>query len=91
MRNIVDLPKNQIDSLASICRREGISRAEAVRQAVATYTKQHESDGDDEAFGIWRDRKIDGVALPAKAALSVAVVKGFGERLQPTSNKLLTS
>ena len=43
MRTIVDLPEDQIAALDRYGRREGISRAEALRRAVAAFvpTKQH--------------------------------------------------
>ena len=66
MRTIVDLPKDQIDSLAELCRREGISRAEAIRRAIASYLADEGAASDDDAFGMWRDRKIDGVAYQSK-------------------------
>ncbi len=37
MRTIVDLPKEQIEALDSYAKSKGISRAAAVREAVATY------------------------------------------------------
>ncbi|CAN5556375.1 hypothetical protein BH20VER3_BH20VER3_04790 [soil metagenome] len=37
MRTIVDLPETQIKALDSYRKREGISRAEAVRRAVAAF------------------------------------------------------
>ena len=66
MRTIIDLPKDQIDSLAEVCRREGISRAEAIRRAITSYLAEEASAADDDAFGMWRDRKIDGVAYQRK-------------------------
>jgi hypothetical protein len=39
VRTIVDLPKEQIRRLALLCRREKISRAEAVRRAVDRYLR----------------------------------------------------
>ena len=66
MRTIVDIPDEQLDSLASLCQREGISRAEAVRRAVASYLNEQADNLDDDAFGIWRKRKIDGVAYQRK-------------------------
>ena len=66
MRTIVDIPDEQLDSLASICRRYGISRAEAVRRAVASYLNEQADDTEDDAFGMWRKRKIDGVAYQRK-------------------------
>lgn len=59
MRAIVDLPDDQIQRLAALCRREGISRAEAVRRAVAEYLNARSVNED--AYGLWRSREIDGV------------------------------
>jgi len=62
MRTIVDLPEVQLGALDRFCRREGISRAEAVRRAVATYIRRERDAKTDPAFGLWRDRAIDGLA-----------------------------
>jgi metal-responsive CopG/Arc/MetJ family transcriptional regulator len=62
MRTIVDLPEDQIRVLAEICERQGISRAEAVRRAVAEYAGRHGAGEADKAFGSWRGRRIDGLA-----------------------------
>jgi metal-responsive CopG/Arc/MetJ family transcriptional regulator len=61
MRTIVDLPKEQLDALSQMGQREQISRAEAVRRAVAAYLREHGSmtATGDEAFGLWNDRKLD--------------------------------
>ena len=57
MRTIIDLPEDQLDRLASVCQREGISRAEAVRRAVAVYLARQPTDADLEgAFGMWAHR-----------------------------------
>ena len=61
MRTIVDLPASQIESLADWCKRQGLSRAEAIRQAVAHYLAQHVEVERDEAFGLWKQRDIDGL------------------------------
>ena len=62
MRTIVDLPDEQLDSLAELCRQGRISRAEAIRRAVALYISKHGAADKDEAFGLWRRRKVEGVA-----------------------------
>ena len=65
MRTIVDLPEEQLQWLASLCVREGISRAEAIRRAVeASMQRDEKADFKralDAAFGMWKDRGIDGV------------------------------
>ena len=62
MRTIIDLPDHQLDSLAELCRQGRISRAEAIRRAVALYINKHAAADKDEAFGLWRGRKVEGVA-----------------------------
>ena len=62
MRTIIDLPDEQLAALDGICRRDGISRAEAIRQAVTLLMRQRAAGRDGVAFGIWRGkRKIDGL------------------------------
>lgn len=59
MRAIVDLPDEQVQGLAELCQREGLSRAEAVRRAIAEYLRARRPG--DEMFGLWRGRRIDGL------------------------------
>jgi hypothetical protein len=64
MRTIVDLPEEQLSSLARICSRDGISRAEAIRRAVTLYAKREQSTerAVSAAFGLWRGRHPDALA-----------------------------
>ncbi|MDP3719243.1 MAG: CopG family transcriptional regulator [Acidobacteriota bacterium] len=62
MRTIIELPADQVESLDEWCRREGVSRAEAVRRAVADHLQKHHTVGAKRAFGIWRDLAEDGLA-----------------------------
>lgn len=59
MRTIIELPDDQIGALAAICRRRSISRAEAIRQAVAHLVQREGRGAASEAFGLWRDRRLD--------------------------------
>lgn len=59
MRTIVDLPDDQVTALAELCQVEGISRAEAVRRALASMLAQRMDMGREKAFGAWQERKID--------------------------------
>ena len=61
MRTIIDLPEDQVTRLAAVCQREGFSRAEAVRRAVADYLDAKRVCERGDVFGIWRARKLDGV------------------------------
>ena len=59
MRTIVDLPEKSIDRLAELCRREKISRAEAVRRAVERYLESTGAQTGTAVFGIWKGRDLD--------------------------------
>jgi Arc/MetJ-type ribon-helix-helix transcriptional regulator len=61
MRTIVDLPDAHVEALDALRRRDGISRAEVVRRAVAEHLERHQTDAA-RAFGLWRGRRVDGVA-----------------------------
>lgn len=61
MRALVDIPEKQINQLTLICETKKVSRAEAIRQAIGLYIEQNKID-DMDAFGIWKDKKIDGLA-----------------------------
>lgn len=62
MRTIVDIPDDQVLILSEIGKQEGSSRAEIIRQAIASYIQNHKhSVSIDDAFGLWKDRKINGL------------------------------
>jgi hypothetical protein len=62
MRTIVDLPQEALDKLAKVCARERISRAEALRRAVAAFLREKGAETENDAFGLWRSRHGDGLA-----------------------------
>lgn len=62
MRTIIDLPPAQLDALDAWCERDGISRAEAIRRAVAAAIGAQTAVARESAYGIWRNRGIDGLA-----------------------------
>jgi hypothetical protein len=59
MRTIIELPGEQLDQLAELCQAEGISRAEAIRRAIAEYTRGRRAKEVTAAFGLWRNRPVD--------------------------------
>lgn len=65
MRTLVDIPEQQIADLAALCESKGLSRAEIIRQAVAAYIARNKPRSD-EAFGLWGERKVDGLAYQKK-------------------------
>jgi metal-responsive CopG/Arc/MetJ family transcriptional regulator len=62
MRTLVDLPEEQIKSLDKLADGEGISRAEAIRRAVARYLGEKQKPKSS-AFGLLKGREVDGLAL----------------------------
>ena len=59
MRTVVDLPDAKRVQLNALCRQRGLSRAEALRQALRLWlwlwpAQQKSSHG--VVFGLWRDR-----------------------------------
>jgi len=61
MRTIIELPEDQLASLDALCAREEISRAEAIRRAVAAYLRDG-SRSAASAFGLWGGRRGTGLA-----------------------------
>ncbi len=66
MRALVDIPDRQIDDLTVICETKKLSRAEAIRQAIAAYIERNKP-GAVDAFGLWKNRKVDGLAYQEQA------------------------
>jgi hypothetical protein len=63
MRTIVDLTDDQVKSLAALCAAKGISRAEAVRRAVARLLAEEQRPDRARAFGAWSRDKRDPAAM----------------------------
>jgi hypothetical protein len=62
MRTLIDIPDQQIKDLTAICEAEKVSRAEAIRQAIALYLEMKKTEAPD-AFDLWKDRQADGLAI----------------------------
>ena len=75
MRTIIDLSEEQVQRLGELCRREGVSRAEAVRRAVADYLNVHSTRERQDVFGIWREPAAGrpGVRTPVAARVAFEV------------------
>jgi hypothetical protein len=59
-RILVDIPQKYLDDLGAIARVEKLPRAEIIRRAIAGYVEQNRPATAD-AFGIWKDRQVDGL------------------------------
>ena len=61
MRTIVDLTDEQVEALARLGEQQDLSRAALVRAAVDDYLAKHTGEGWQQAFGLWRERGVDGL------------------------------
>ena len=62
MRTFIVLPKPARQQLDALCRQRGITRAEALRQALALWL-EHQQPSHAEVFGLWRARPGDALTL----------------------------
>jgi metal-responsive CopG/Arc/MetJ family transcriptional regulator len=54
----------ELDALSAL---KQIPRAELIRQAVSAYLEKiRPADNSDDAFGLWKDKKIDGLTYQEK-------------------------
>jgi metal-responsive CopG/Arc/MetJ family transcriptional regulator len=61
MRTTIDIPKQILDEIDTLAKREKISRAEAIRRGIAEYLEKRSRLKPNAAFGIWKSRSIDPV------------------------------
>ena len=66
MRTLVDIPEPQLRELTRLSKRKKVSRAAVIREAVSSYLKRNRPAAADEAFGLWRDLKVDSVEYQRK-------------------------
>jgi metal-responsive CopG/Arc/MetJ family transcriptional regulator len=68
MRTIIDIPDTQVQTLKQLARKNKISRAEIVRQALVNYIAQHTkiATAYKKSFGIWKNRQLDSVDFQRK-------------------------
>ena len=67
MRTIVDLPDKQIKALKRMSESVHSSRAELVRCAIDEYLARHLPAQNDDAFGLWKKRQVDGLTYQERA------------------------
>ncbi|MCC5844945.1 MAG: CopG family transcriptional regulator [Verrucomicrobia bacterium] len=61
MRTIVDIPDQTLPILDHYAKTHKLSRAAVIRKAIGLYLDNVSTDPD-EAFGLWREREVDGVS-----------------------------
>ncbi len=62
MRALIDIDEKRLRELDALARREKRSRASLIRQAVDDYLDIHLANDANAAFGLWKDRGVDGLA-----------------------------
>jgi predicted transcriptional regulator len=66
MRILVDLGDSKIGALDELAKAERKSRSALIRQAVDDYLARRHIKREGEAFGLWGNRKVDGLAYQKK-------------------------
>lgn len=61
MRTLIDLHEAQVQELAALAGRTGLSRAAIVREAVAEYLERRAVKPLESAFGLWGKDAPDGL------------------------------
>lgn len=66
MKILLNLEDNIAAELESLSKSMGVSRMFSIKEAVSEYISKHKSKNKDAAFGLWKDRKIDGLSYQRK-------------------------
>ncbi len=66
MRTLIDLTDRQVAGLKDLAKSEERSRAALIRQAIDDYLAKRGSERDVDAFGLWGEREVDGLAYQKK-------------------------
>ncbi|MFS2175292.1 CopG family transcriptional regulator [Rhizobium pisi] len=61
MRTLVDIGDPEVKALDRLAQRVKMSRAALIRKAINDFLARNNADIEAEAFGLWGDRKIDGL------------------------------
>ena len=66
-RTLVGFPDKDFEELDTLSGIQHVSRAELIRQAVALYIEKFKpADDAEEAFGLWKTKKTDGLAYQTR-------------------------
>lgn len=67
MRALIDVNDAQIEALDKLAKRLRKSRAALIRSAIDDLLERHRREQVQDGFGLWGDRKIDGLAYQDEA------------------------
>lgn len=66
MRALIDIEEKQIRELDRLARSQGRSRASMIREAVSEFLESKGRESGKDAFGLWGERTVDGLAYQKK-------------------------
>ncbi len=66
VRALVDMNDTQIEALDALAKQMGRSRAALIRAAIDDYLDRHHREQVEDGFGLWGERKVDGLAYQEK-------------------------
>lgn len=66
MRTLVDIPEGELEALTKISEARKVSRASVIREAIKAYLERHKPRQVGDAFGLWGNRRIDGLEYQRK-------------------------
>ena len=66
MRILTDIGDNQLQALDNLAKQAKISRAALIRHAVDDLLMKHRQEKENDAFGLWGDKSLDGLAYQEK-------------------------
>ncbi|WP_420962938.1 ribbon-helix-helix domain-containing protein [Brucella sp. IR073] len=66
MRALIDMTDAQVEALDALAKREHQSRAALIRAAIDDYLARHRREQVEDGFGLWGERKVDGMAYQEK-------------------------
>jgi predicted transcriptional regulator len=66
MRALIDMNEAQVEALDAIAKRLRQSRAALIRAAIDDYLDRHHREEVEDGFGLWGQRKVDGLAYQEK-------------------------
>ncbi|MFT4103442.1 MAG: ribbon-helix-helix domain-containing protein [Burkholderiaceae bacterium] len=66
MRALIDISDAQVEVLDALAKRMRQSRAALIRAAIDDYLDRHHREQVEGGFGLWGERRIDGLDYQAK-------------------------
>lgn len=66
MRALINMDDTQVEALDALAKRVRQSRAALIRAALDEYLARHRSEQVVDGFGLWGQRKVDGLAYQTK-------------------------